>query len=122
VGTLIGCPVHVPNRCRSGVPAVSQISSPTSDQPLPVFVHETVPEFEVVEGAPAVTAFQEMLEPPVVYPEPPASSVMSLVAVGAFVPRRIWVAVTVVYGVAVKIAARRAAESFSSNIAMADPA
>jgi len=90
--TLTGCPVHVPYKCRSGVPAVSQISRPTSDQVLPPFVHETEPLLDV---APPDAAFHEMDEPPVVYPELD-SSVMLTVAVGALVPRRIFVAVTVV--------------------------
>jgi hypothetical protein len=72
---------------------VSQISRPTRDQDVPEFVHDTVPLLLV---AAADTAFQEMDAPPVVYPVPPDSSVMATVAVGAFVPRRIWVAVTVV--------------------------
>lgn len=62
------------------------------DQVLPPFVQLTEPLLDV---APAEAAFHEMLEPPVVYPEPD-SSVMSTVAVGAEVPSRILVAVTVV--------------------------
>ena|SRR5215472_14709550 len=91
--TVIGCPVQVPHKWRSGVPAVSQISSPTSDQDDPEFVHDTVLLFDV---AAADTVFQVMLLPPVVYPVPPPSSVMLLVAVGVFVPRRRLVALTVV--------------------------
>ena len=72
---------------------MSQISSPTRDQALPEFVHDTVPELEVEA---ALTAFHAILEPPVVYPVPPPSSVMLDVAVGAVVPSRILVAATVV--------------------------
>jgi hypothetical protein len=106
--TLTGCPVHVPNRCRSGVPAVSQISSPTRDHAVPEFVHDTTFEFDVDAEE---TAFQVIEEPPVVYPVPPPSSVMATVAVGVLVPRRILVAATVEYAVLFKIAARRAVAS-----------
>jgi hypothetical protein len=65
---------------------VSQISSPTSDHAPPeAFVHDTDPLFD---EAAAATAFHEIADPPVVYPVPPPSSVMLLVAVGALVPRR----------------------------------
>ena len=90
--TLIGCPVQVPHKCRSGVPAVSQISTPTSVHVDPELVHETVPE---LDDAAAEAVFQEMEDPPVVYPVPPANSVMAEVAVGVFVPSRTFVAVTV---------------------------
>lgn len=90
---LTGCPVHVPHKCRNGVPAVSQISRPTIDQEPPdPFVHDTDPEFDV---APPDAAFHVIVLPPVVYPVPPPSSVMLLVEVGVVVPSRICVAVTV---------------------------
>ena len=80
--TMIGSPVHVPNRCRVG-PWVSQISSPTIDQELPdPFVHDAADEFD---AAAADGEFHVIAVPPAVYPVPD-SSVMSDPAVGAFVP------------------------------------
>jgi hypothetical protein len=80
--TVIGSPVHVPNRCLVG-PWVSQISSPTIVQFPPVpFVHVAVEEFDV---AAADALFHVIAVPPAVYPVPD-SSVMSEVAVGAVVP------------------------------------
>jgi hypothetical protein len=87
--TVTGCPVHVPNRYLTVAPEF-QISSPTRDQDVPPFVHDTVSEFDV---AAADTLFQVIVEPPVVYPVPD-SWVMLLVAVGAFVPSRMLVADT----------------------------
>lgn len=91
--TDTGWPVHVPHKCRSGDPAVSQTSSPTMlhVDPEP-FVHDTDPELDV---APPLAAFHVIVDPPAVYPVP-VSSVMFDVAVGAVVPSRIFVAVTVV--------------------------
>jgi hypothetical protein len=112
--TVIGWPAQDPNRYLVLAPEF-QISSPTRDHAVPEFVQETVPEFEV---APAEAAFHVILDPPVVYPVPPPSWVMSEVAVGTEVPRRMLVAVTAEKALSLRISARMLVAVTWSNIAM----
>jgi hypothetical protein len=62
--TVIGCPVHVPHRCRSGVPSFPHISIPTRLQlPPDPFVHTAEDEFDV---AAADAELNVITVPPVV--------------------------------------------------------
>jgi hypothetical protein len=114
VETVIGSPVHDPNRYRTVAPEF-QISSPTRDQPDPEFVHEIVPELDV---APALAAFHAIELPPVVYPPPPASWVMVEPALGAVVPSRMLVADTAEKALSFRISARISVAIAVSNIAI----
>ena len=67
----IGCPVHDPNRCLQRRPPCPRSPARPGTSRSPCSSTRPCLEFDV---AAADTAFQVMLEPPVVYPVPPPSS------------------------------------------------
>ena len=82
--TEIGAPVQIPNSHRTGDPARSHNSIPLIVHVDPPFVHVSVDVFD--DASPDAAENVHAL-PPVVYPDPD-SSVMLTVAVGLFVPSR----------------------------------